>query len=272
MATTATLPKSKKSNKDRIRLSVFLLPIMLALVFLSIKMWFPEVYNLIVQEDTAIEWFQAFFFSLGSVFSFLISYHFFKSKLTIHGALYGILAFALLFITLEEISWGQRIFNIENPEFFNQHNMQEEITLHNLKPVAPLLSKLYIMIGLYGAFAWLIAAGMKLNRKIPLIKFFVPDWYLGPYFFFVFLIYTYLSYIRPFAVDMLGIQELEVGYFFIFRDQEPTELLLSMGFFLFAFFNYIRIRKMKEHKHLAGSPVSQEKSKIVESNSVDPFK
>jgi hypothetical protein len=34
---------------------------------------------------------------------------------------------------LEEISWGQRIFNIETPQFLKNINMQKEITIHNLK-------------------------------------------------------------------------------------------------------------------------------------------
>jgi hypothetical protein len=32
----------------------------------------------------------------------------------------------------EEISWGQRIFNFETPEWFQQANRQKEINLHNL--------------------------------------------------------------------------------------------------------------------------------------------
>ena len=32
----------------------------------------------------------------------------------------------------EEISWGQRILNIDTPEFFMAHNKQQETGLHNL--------------------------------------------------------------------------------------------------------------------------------------------
>ncbi len=32
----------------------------------------------------------------------------------------------------EEISWGQRIFNVESTEFFTEHNAQGEMNLHNL--------------------------------------------------------------------------------------------------------------------------------------------
>jgi len=46
----------------------------------------------------------------------------------------GILAIALVFIfgAGEEISWGQRIFNIESSEFFKENNAQAETNLHNL--------------------------------------------------------------------------------------------------------------------------------------------
>ncbi len=33
----------------------------------------------------------------------------------------------------EEISWGQRIFDLPSNDFFAQHNTQQEINLHNLK-------------------------------------------------------------------------------------------------------------------------------------------
>jgi len=46
----------------------------------------------------------------------------------------GILAIALVFLfgAGEEISWGQRIFNIESSAFFKENNAQAETNLHNL--------------------------------------------------------------------------------------------------------------------------------------------
>jgi hypothetical protein len=44
----------------------------------------------------------------------------------------ALLALFFLFGAGEEISWGQRLFNIESSEFFNQNNAQGEINLHNL--------------------------------------------------------------------------------------------------------------------------------------------
>lgn len=47
----------------------------------------------------------------------------------------AVLFFGLLFLfgAGEEISWGQRIFNIESSEFFKGNNVQKETNFHNLK-------------------------------------------------------------------------------------------------------------------------------------------
>jgi hypothetical protein len=43
-----------------------------------------------------------------------------------------LLSLLYLFGMGEEISWGQRIFGVESPEFFTAHNAQRETNLHNL--------------------------------------------------------------------------------------------------------------------------------------------
>jgi len=43
-----------------------------------------------------------------------------------------IAAVVLVFGAGEEISWGQRIFGIETPEYFRAHNAQSETNFHNL--------------------------------------------------------------------------------------------------------------------------------------------
>lgn len=46
----------------------------------------------------------------------------------------GVLGFALIFLfgAGEEISWGQRIFNIESSQYFIDNNAQQETNLHNM--------------------------------------------------------------------------------------------------------------------------------------------
>jgi hypothetical protein len=45
---------------------------------------------------------------------------------------WALLAFLFFFAAGEEISWGQRIFSIETPEYFMEKNLQKETNLHNL--------------------------------------------------------------------------------------------------------------------------------------------
>lgn len=51
-------------------------------------------------------------------------------------------ALLLIFGAGEEISWGQRIFNISSGEFFLENNAQAETNLHNLKVGGVKLNKL----------------------------------------------------------------------------------------------------------------------------------
>lgn len=89
-------------------------------------------------EDNLIE-------SLGAIFLFATSILFFivfvrdksgndllfiKTKKNIF---YLLLALMFFWAGGEEISWGQRIFNLSTPQALSQINDQQEITIHNLK-------------------------------------------------------------------------------------------------------------------------------------------
>lgn len=91
--------------------------------------YFDEVYTV---EDGFIENGSAIFLLSSSL---LLLYRFFK--LFKHKDLFwkiGILAMSLVFFfgAGEEISWGQRIFNVESSQYFMENNAQGETNLHNL--------------------------------------------------------------------------------------------------------------------------------------------
>lgn len=60
----------------------------------------------------------------------------------------GLLTLFFAFGAGEEISWGQRIFNIQSPEFFQQNNYQSETNLHNLMVNGVKINKLIFGLGL----------------------------------------------------------------------------------------------------------------------------
>lgn len=80
--------------------------------------------------------------------------------------------FSLVFIfgAGEEVSWGQRIFNVQPSEFFQAHNAQGETNLHNLVVGETKINKLIfgLTLGILIAIYCLILP--TLTRKVPAVK------------------------------------------------------------------------------------------------------
>jgi len=221
------------------KLFTFLLPIFMFLVFLFIKIALPDSYETIIQEDSFIEYLQVGIYFLSSGIALLIALKFFRKSSVLLGILYSTLTLCFLFIAFEEMSWGQRIFNFSNPEYFESYNTQKELSVHNLIGVQRKLHKIYILIGAYGTFTWIFASFFSPRNKAfysQLINHVVPEWYLSSYFFFTFFIYTAFRYIsKPYPEGFL-----------LWRDQEPAELLLSLGFLIFTINNYYKLDSGKQ--------------------------
>lgn len=131
-----------------------------------------------VVEDGVIEWLSvdALLLSFGLTF-----FRIFKIKLS-KGLpfLIGLSLFAALFIfgAGEEISWGQRIFNIESSQFFKTHNSQGETNIHNLVFQGKKINKIIFgtLLGICVGIYFLILP--VLYRKMERIKKLVNKWAL----------------------------------------------------------------------------------------------
>ena len=75
--------------------------------------------------------------------------------------------FALLFFVCagEEISWGQRIFDLETPESIKTLNIQDEINLHNMLGLAAQHAFLIVLL-LYGALLPVFASYYPFVQKL----------------------------------------------------------------------------------------------------------
>jgi hypothetical protein len=225
-------------NILRTKILIFLFPIILFFIFLNMKLFSHDVYRSIIQEDTVIENMQAITYFLSSVVALLISLKFLHSKIILNGVLYSLLAVGLFFVAMEEISWGQRIFKIETPVYFDLYNAQKELSIHNLNIVQSKLHRTYVIVGAYGSFSWIFASLIlsRVKKKYHhIIVFLAPDWFISSYFFFCFLIYS-----------LFCAAPQHIGHFIIWRDQEPCELLLSFGFLAFVVTNYFKSRLFLE--------------------------
>ena len=134
---------------------------------------------------------------------------------------YGFLAVLFLIAAGEEISWGQRALDIETPEWLREANAQQEINLHNLKPVHDYLGRIKF-VALLLIIAASISAWLWLERRWPRWNLVVPHPVLVP---------TWLS----FVVYGLMRRAYADGYFAslppggVSRLQEPVELVLGCG-------------------------------------------
>lgn len=91
--------------------------------------YFNEQY---AQEDGPIEYATTFMLLCISLLCFARFISLYKHKKI--GWKIGVLGFALLFLfgAGEEVSWGQRIFDIESSDYFKEFNLQGETNIHNI--------------------------------------------------------------------------------------------------------------------------------------------
>jgi hypothetical protein len=228
------------SQKRSVKNMVFILPLVLLILFVIIKVAFRDTYLNIVQEDGLLENTQAIAYLVASIVSFFVMVRFAQSRRLFETLMFFALGLGLIFVCLEEVSWGQRIFHLATPEYFRVHNRQHELTIHNLYRIQPRLNEIYIAVGLLGSLGWLIIPKKIKQSSNIAMAYLVPDWYLTFYFLPVAAIYFYFQVIIDAVNHSPTFYYLRINYFFIMRDQEPAETLLSLGFLIFVITNTLR--------------------------------
>jgi len=197
--------------------------------------------EIIFDEDGPIENATAIVYFISFVFSVAIATFFKKRKIFL--VLFLIFAFGFLFIALEEISWGQRIFNFETPDWFPE-NRQGETTFHNLEIVENYRRPSYFVVSFLGAFAWFVLpkihdgifknAG---NNYKTFLRYAVPSKYLMSYFFPMVPFSLFITFKLESLFDELHSLNL-LGW----DDYEGLELLLSIGILLFLLNSYVKLK------------------------------
>jgi hypothetical protein len=115
---------------EKLAYSFLILIFGLGIYYANINLqYFDEVYT---KEDGFAEYGTSFLLFCSSFLLFKRLIYLFKSKNILWKV--GIFLFALVFLfgAGEEISWGQRIFNVESSAYFLENNAQGETNLHNM--------------------------------------------------------------------------------------------------------------------------------------------
>jgi hypothetical protein len=106
-----------------------------------------------LEEDGLVEWLTVVGLMIGFVLSVRRFLRLRKTKSWWFLTVTAVLAVLLFIAAGEEISWGQRIFNIQSPEYFKEHNAQGETNIHNLVVGGVKINKLVFSIMLIAALS-----------------------------------------------------------------------------------------------------------------------
>ncbi len=190
--------------------------LLIAAAYIIMALWFPFAYLIGTYEDLVGEWSQFFFFASAAMYGFRLVLA--KSP---YRLFFGLLALACALAALEEISWGQRLFDIASPEIMRLHNLQKEINVHNLiigpiETTSKVVIYRLVALGLilYGfAFPMALAVNWKPALRIEKLGIPAPPLYLWPFFV------------------ISAILQLELYYF---NEAEVAEIILPFGLAIFS--------------------------------------
>ncbi len=121
---------TNSSLTEKILLIMIFIIVIIGVILSRVDIEFYNKYY--VREDCFTEWLGVLALLSCAFLYFYRSFtiRFSKGKKFLLCLLFA--GFIFIFGAGEEISWGQRIFNIKTPEFFMKHNAQQEMNLHNL--------------------------------------------------------------------------------------------------------------------------------------------
>ncbi len=126
---------SKKKSGINKGFHLYLTFIVIACTVLSLYYFIDaEFLNWFADEDHFSETLSALFLLLaGSILIINSFYRIKKGSRFRQESLFILFGLMLIVAFGEEISWGQRMFDIATPEFFMKYNVQQELDIHNLK-------------------------------------------------------------------------------------------------------------------------------------------
>ena len=214
------------------RVFFLLVPLLFAIISI-IYLTNSELYWFLTNEDGLIEWLTFLSLFIAGLISIFITIDIRKYN---YPFFWFFLFFSifLLFFAMEEISWGQRIFDIKSSEFFLQNSTQGETNVHNLFQKwgrsLPFFGLEYnfktkhlagITLIIFGAILPIIAQKKQVAELLNQIQIVIPSLILSFSFFLAALM----------MIDKPTGREEEIG-----------EFLFSVCLLLFVYMEYIKLK------------------------------
>ena len=184
-----------------------------------------EFYGFLLSEDGPLEN-MATLLTLGGGLLFGSAYIRHKHQ---RPYLFIALAFLMLFVFFEEISWGQRFLGLDTPDTFERINAQKELNLHNFSPIYQYVNGVvYTSLDLYLiGLPLLVAVVSGLHRLLLRFRIPIPSPAVAFLAFFNYFLFTYVFEDILLKHGNLGQGSINYG--------EMIETGIELSLFLFAF-------------------------------------
>jgi len=211
------LPEKKAPKKNLLLFVVFVVPLLVPVLCSLFSLFSLEKsLSLVLDEDKILENSSVLIWLILLVLFLLFALKLRAKKL----AFYFYLALSLIafFVTMEEISWGQRIFQIKTPEFFSKNNYQNEIGLHNTKignvSVNKFISGKIAPVFILVYFFFFPLLQRKNNRLVTKIIEYLKLPLMPLKYLWILLLYLLVSYTAVFYSRKGELVEFYVPYLF----------------------------------------------------------
>lgn len=169
----------------------------------------PDVYYRLVQEDDLLEWATFWAFALAALMLARTALTRWRVDRRLDWFSAGVALFCAL-VAMEEISWGQRLLGFRPPEYFLEHNYQQELNVHNTLGKDLREAVLAGIILGFGVILPMLARLTPTRRLLERFGVWSPPLGLVPGFLACFALYvTYpVDYSGEWAEAMLGVSFL----------------------------------------------------------------
>ena len=225
------------SRKQKSVLFRCLVPIWLLILTTLFAYNHPQLYTSWRYEDSVIEYTTTmvylWLFLIGIVNLRIISKR--KEKA---GYLYWLYAVSHIVLIIgafllagEEVSWGQRVLNIQTPEHLAAVNTQGELNLHNNEAIFGRVYMAYFWLAAYATFSWIV---------VP-----IAEWLGTPKQWLALLDYwTPPAWLLGFFLPTMIFVRVRQKYGSVYTDpwEEVIELFLAVGLLVFMYLNFKRIQ------------------------------
>jgi hypothetical protein len=249
---------ARSANEARISTrrvwGIVLAPLILAVGSFALFFVSRRFFLWLLGEWRPIELLQVMFYALAGLLAFLIGLRLWRDQQRAIAVLYLFAGLGFVFISGEEVSWGQPVFRRifswwPDRNMLRDINVQGETTIHNLRSLSGLFNWVFFVIALYGVFSPLLFRVQRL-RDDPRLRLLAMPMITMP----AFMLTAAFMVIRLFVAPYVGLVDSQAFK----RYKEVTELTLAFGICVFTWLNWRWLSRKAEQRAVAPASSSTE--------------